>query len=56
MISIWPLVALVLALVAVYLLGLRSTAQAIPATNDEHMVDGHDVKVDEQKRGHGCCH
>lgn len=56
MISIWFFVALVIALVAVYLLGLRSTAQAAHAIDGEHMVDGHDVKVTEHKRGHGCCH
>jgi hypothetical protein len=55
-ISIWLFVALLAALVAVYLLGLKYTVQVTPSTDGEHMIDGHDVKVTERKRGHGCCH
>lgn len=56
MISIWFFVALVVALVAVYLLGLRSTGQTTQATDSRHMVDGHDVKATKHRHGNGCWH
>ena len=56
MISIWLFVALGVALVAVYLLGLSPTAHAIHATKDEEAADRHITKADGGKRRSGCCH
>jgi hypothetical protein len=53
-ISIWLFVALAVACVAMHL--IQHGPQATHTTDGEHMVDGHDVKPADHKRGHGCCH